>query len=362
MGMEVGGAALLKPKARAWLVLLLACAAMWRGGYAGEVPVELGRIPWTRDFDAARAEAERSGRPMMVLFDEVPGCRTCQVFGKEPLSHPIVVDAAQNFVPVAIYNNLGGRDAEVLARFQEPAWNNPVVRFMDAGGRDLIPRRQEYSTGALVRRMAEALEAAGADVPEYLRLVAAEYDPARPETAAFSMSCYWEGERKLGGLEGVIGTRIGTLHGREAVEVDFDAAVVDYRALVGHALDLGVASTVYARDEEQARIAREVVGDDAEMTGARANTSTQQQYHLAHVPEYHYLPLTALQATKVNAAIASAADPDRYLSPGQLELKRKLAVVARDPERRADLERLQVDRSPDGVIRYTGELRRLLGG
>ncbi len=36
-------------------------------------PVEHGLIGWERDFAAAQARAKSSGRPMLVLFQEVPG-------------------------------------------------------------------------------------------------------------------------------------------------------------------------------------------------------------------------------------------------------------------------------------------------
>lgn len=40
---------------------------------ASDNPVELGRVSWRRGFDDAAAEARRLGRPLLVLFDEVPG-------------------------------------------------------------------------------------------------------------------------------------------------------------------------------------------------------------------------------------------------------------------------------------------------
>lgn len=40
---------------------------------SGAQPVELGAISWYRDFDAATAEAKRLDRPLLVLFQEVPG-------------------------------------------------------------------------------------------------------------------------------------------------------------------------------------------------------------------------------------------------------------------------------------------------
>lgn len=46
-------------------------AAAWGG--ADESPVELGRVRWQRDFDAASAASKQSGKPLAVLFQEVPG-------------------------------------------------------------------------------------------------------------------------------------------------------------------------------------------------------------------------------------------------------------------------------------------------
>ena len=36
-------------------------------------PVELGAVNWNRDLDAARQQSDRSGKPVLVLFQEVPG-------------------------------------------------------------------------------------------------------------------------------------------------------------------------------------------------------------------------------------------------------------------------------------------------
>lgn len=38
-----------------------------------EQPVELGQVRWRRDFDAARAEAKQADKPVLILFQEVPG-------------------------------------------------------------------------------------------------------------------------------------------------------------------------------------------------------------------------------------------------------------------------------------------------
>ena len=36
-------------------------------------PVELGRVSWGRDHDAALARAKRERKPVFCLFQEVPG-------------------------------------------------------------------------------------------------------------------------------------------------------------------------------------------------------------------------------------------------------------------------------------------------
>lgn len=81
-------------------------------------------------------------------------------FGRGPLSDAKLLEAAKQFVPVAIYNNKPGDDAKVLKRFKERAWNNPVVRFMTAEGEDLIPRKDGvYSLNDLLERLKQAQEA-----------------------------------------------------------------------------------------------------------------------------------------------------------------------------------------------------------
>ena len=323
---------------------------------AKKQPIELGRVPWERDFARATAEAKRTGKPLLVLFDEVPGCATCREFGTGPLSHPLVIDAASEFVPVAVYNNVKGVDRQVLQRFNEPTWNNPVVRFMDASGKDLIPRRDGvWQTGPLLQRMAAALKAAKRPVPLYLQLAVAEYAPARPRTAAFAMYCYWTGEVSLGQIDGVIGTTIGYLHGREVVEVTYDESKVAYQTLVQRAQKMKCASTVFTRTDEQTPVAQRVVGAKAvKRTSAPVNTRTQQQYHLAHAPAYHYLPLTRLQATRINAAVATRQDASRFLSPAQRKLRGRIGtLLKRDPTAVAALKSLKPNRSAKGVIGYS---------
>jgi Thioredoxin-like len=99
-------------------------------------------VKWQIDYDTAPASAKESGKPVFLLFQEVPGCAGCKQFGRDVLSDTAVVRGIEeNFIPLLIPNNQPGRDAEVLAKSGEPAWNYQVIRFLEANGRDLIPRK-----------------------------------------------------------------------------------------------------------------------------------------------------------------------------------------------------------------------------
>lgn len=93
-------------------------------------------------------------------------------FGLEVLTNPSLVEAIENeFYPVLVYNNrAGGMDEQLLKRFNEPAWNYQVIRFLDANGRDIIPRKDRiWTLSGVASRMIEVLTIANRPVPEYLK-------------------------------------------------------------------------------------------------------------------------------------------------------------------------------------------------
>ena len=100
------------------------------------------------------------------------------------------MEAAETlFVPVAVRNNVGGGERAVLERYNEPTWNNPVVRFVDGKGADLIPRKSGvWTLGGQLGRMASSLEAADEKVPGWLATVAAETSSSEVQTAVFAMT------------------------------------------------------------------------------------------------------------------------------------------------------------------------------
>ena len=104
------------------------------------------------------------------------------------MSQPSLVEAIEDlFIPVVVYNNKA-EDAATLKAFGEPSWNNPVVRFIDKDGRDIIKRKAGiYSVSGLANRMIATLKAANRDVPEFLKTVSRSW-ASNLHPATFAMS------------------------------------------------------------------------------------------------------------------------------------------------------------------------------
>jgi hypothetical protein len=154
------------------ILIILAFGVTAHSSETIDNPIEVGNVWWQRDFDAALENSARTGKPLLVLFQEVPGCTGVKQFGREVLTNPLIVEAMENeFIPVLVYNNRkGGMDEELLKRYQEPAWNFQVIRFLNAAGYDVIPRKDRvWTTSGVASRMIEALAAANRPVPKYLK-------------------------------------------------------------------------------------------------------------------------------------------------------------------------------------------------
>ena len=279
---------------------------------------EYGAVHWGRDLDAALVQSRQSGKPVFLLFTEVPGCNTVKGFANGALSHPLVVEAIEDeFIGVVVRNNVGGEERRVLESFGEPTWNNPVVRFLDHERRDLVPRyATKWSTASLVQSMKAALRSANRDVPPYLDGLAAELG-ARTEKTVFSMYCFWTGEVKLAGLDGVIATRPGFANGREVVEVTWDKDQTTLPKLLRQAAGADAASSVVAQSDLEMRAAQKHFERVALIKGNVRYSAKDNKYQIRRRP-WGWVPMTQGQATRLNRAvtIADAAEL-RILSPRQ---------------------------------------------
>ncbi len=280
-------------------------------------PIEAGKVKWGRDLEGALALSAKSGKPVFALFQEIPGCAGCQQFGRDVLSNPLLVEAIEaEFTPLLIHNNKGGKDAEVLQRFGEPAWNYQVVRFLDANAKDIIPRKdQVWDTGGIAQRMIATLMKAKRPVPAFLSVLASEHS-AGLKQAVFAMYCFWTGEMELGKIDGVITTEAGFMAGREVTAVRYDPAVISLPQLIAAAEQVQCANAVWvpAADLEMAKASRLSIGT---ISGYQAAPASDQKKQLGGTAA-EKLTLSAAQATKVNAWIRSDAQKTlSFLAPSQ---------------------------------------------
>jgi hypothetical protein len=153
-------------------IILLAVGTAVHAGQTAQNPVAVGDVRWGRDFDAALAQSATAGKPVLVLFQEIPGCSGVRRFGRDVLRNPLIIRAIEEeFKPIVVYNHRrSGMDRDLLERYREPSWNYQVVRFLDAEGRDVIPRKDRVWTArGVAERMVEALMAVHRPVPDYLQ-------------------------------------------------------------------------------------------------------------------------------------------------------------------------------------------------
>lgn len=294
-------------------------------------PEELGKVKWLRDIEIATKQAAKTDKPIFLLFQEVPGCSTCRHYGNNVLSHPLIVEAIETyFVPLAIYNNKGGKDKEVLNYFKEPAWNNPVVRFVDHRKKNLTARISgNYTPLAVVENIINVLKAQDVAIPKYLKLLQTELSAqtGNIETAYLSMYCFWTGEKKIASINGVLETQAGFMGGREVVKVLFDPEQLSYESLVKQAQSQSCASHVYSDNLIQQLTAEKISDSVSEKKTWRQDKETK--YYL-YKSSYKYIPMTRVQATQANRLIGTGQSPNTVLSPRQLAL---LKYIQQNPNK-----------------------------
>lgn len=297
-------------------VLLAICVIPSAGAQertnALEQEVELGKISWYRDYDEATSLAQKENKSVLILFQEVPGCATCRNYGNNVLSNPLLVEAIEDlFIPLVIHNNKDGKDRQILKQFKEPSWNNPVVRIVDASGKNMAPRVSgNYSAKGLYQAMITALNSNYIEIPEYMVLLGKELSATNTvKEKYYSMYCFWTGEKQLGATDGVLNTEAGFMNGREVVKVTYDANEVKVREL-----------DTYAKRNQFTPV---------DFSDTYRPATKDEDYYLRHT-NYKYLPLSDLQKTKINSALGNRKNPAVYLSPRQRKWLKNLTTSAKN--------------------------------
>ncbi|WP_242187040.1 VPGUxxT family thioredoxin-like (seleno)protein, type 2 [Sphingomonas sp. CARO-RG-8B-R24-01] len=259
---------------------------------------ELGEVAWLRDHDRGLALASRQGKPVLLLFQEVPGCSTCVRFGQDVLAHPLMVELiADRFVPVAIFNNYPGADAEILRRYNEPSWNNPVVRFLGSDGTELSPKLADrYDALGMHEKITSVLEMGGENVPGYFRLLGRDLlvNYGQSDCVTYTTPCFWSGETSLAQHPAVITTEAGWVAGEEVVQVHFDPREASRPDLDAYARAEGFSPTESGGFE----------------------MDREPQFYLRKNSARH-LPLTPAQRTRINLAVPYRSSLADLLSPQQ---------------------------------------------
>merc|ERR1712087_481570 len=93
-------------------------------------------------------QSKQQNKPILFLFQEISGCQGCKDYGKNVLSsEAICTIIVENFIPIAIYNNRGGKDGEIRSSFKDPeekAWDYPSLRIVDHDLKDLTDQPRLY--------------------------------------------------------------------------------------------------------------------------------------------------------------------------------------------------------------------------
>lgn len=163
----------------------------------------------------------------------------------------------------------------------------------------------------------------------------------------------------MGSLESVVGTRAAWIGKHEVVEVRFRSGEAAYAELLAAAVEKGCAARVWTTTDAQHEVATKRVGDRAERFDGevRVAKDSDQLYYLAQSVVRH-LPLTPLQARRVNGALFAKGDPKAWLSPRQVELL--TSIEAKLKQDAKALDTLQRPATIDELADYENALRERL--
>lgn len=276
--------------------------------------IELGNVHWLRDMNLAIEKSKAEKKPILILFQEVPGCSTCRNYGADILSHPLIVEAIETyFIPLCIHNNKSGKDRLALEYFNEPSWNNPVIRVVNDNLKPITGRLfGNYSAYGLVEKIIASLISLDIKIPEYLGLLEeqtkAEYFGI--EEITLGMYCFWSGEKTYGKLKGVIATNAGYMNGSEVVQIQFNPNIIPLQELLHIGKINKTADKLFSQNKNDKQY------DIPIYKPGIFKLDPETKYYLQQTP-YKYIPMTPLQATRINSLLSEGKSCELYLSPRQ---------------------------------------------
>lgn len=321
--------------------------------------VELGGISYlfmsaNTKFSSVAKISDKADRPILLIVQQAPGSRLAREFGANVLSHPLVVETAEDlFVPVALIRGSNGNHAasvadgngyaDTLSKYDQPASITPLIRIMNSEGVDLVPPIADKgcTIGNITSAMTQALESHNRVMeypyPRYLKhlMVSERAQEIQAVSKIFlGASCFWVGEAELGAAHGVIATQIAWLGGREIVIVSFDKKITSYQELVRFAIAKEVVEIIYyCSDAEKDVAERQVELKIAKCKVARLTGSVGGSVQLEHDTKnfiartgFRYIPLTRYQSSRINSALFHHKEEEgiALLSPRQSAIFRNI--------------------------------------
>lgn len=286
--------------------------------------IELGKVAWLRDYKEALYQSSITKKPVLLFFQEIPGCSTCVNYGRDVLSHPLMVEFIENeFVPLAIYNNKPGVDQDILNLYNEPSWNNPVAHFVNEKGEDIIPKlNNNYHPLAMYNKLVETLTILGKPIPKYAELLGDDLKMIYGyyKQTIYETPCFWSGETTLAQHPAIKYTEAGWINGLEVVKVFYDETIASLKELDNYASNEGF----FKVDNHQ-----------------EYKIDKRPQYYLSR-SSFKYLPLSKAQRAAINLAIPYRKEPNTYLSPKQVgilnEVSKDIGITGKSKHYLNDIE------------------------
>jgi len=112
-------------------------------------------------------------------------------------------------------------------------------------------------------------------------------------------------------MDGVLSTEPGYMNGHEVVKIEYNPYVTSLDKIVPKANKVNCADEVYVDEKIKVNVPVK--------STSNYRKDRDDKYYLSRTP-YKIIPMTDLQAAKVNSAIGSRLSPEKYLSPRQIEL------------------------------------------
>jgi hypothetical protein len=283
---------------------------------------ELGAIQYKfRVLADAQEESRKSGLPILCIEAELPGDVEA---GLEVLSHPLLVEAAESlFITVAPAVEEKTNASRYRPSHKHKAWFT-TVRFLDEHGQDLVEGigGDLLCTMLLSVSMVKALQLKNRTIPAYLELLREEETGKQQllpsgmmrrcdRQGIFGVASLPAAELEFAGLDGVLATRGGKWDDQQLIQVTYDSKRLSYGTLLRFALDRQVADIIYFQSQDESVAAQIEAAhllqkpqcvklDQTEEKIVPDNSSSKSDLRRT---EMRFVPMTELQATKVNRLI-----------------------------------------------------------